>query len=91
MPAKRVMPKQAVIKPTGQVIPVKALTKTTNPTAVTAATPVQRSFMPVDLPYQKLQPTSKPMKLVNTPYTLTTNINLIEPAVDPGIQNYYGK
>jgi hypothetical protein len=88
---KKAMPKQAVIKPNGQVIPVTRLTQTTQPAAVKAANPIQRSFMPVDLPYQSKQPASKPLRLTATNYALPVNVNLIEPAVDAGMQDYYGK
>lgn len=88
---RRVMPKQAVIKPSGQVIPVSRLVRTTAPAAVTRATPIQRSFMPVDLPYNKVQRPSKPMKLVATNFKLPVNIDMIQPPVDAGMSNYYGK
>ena len=88
---KKVMPKQAIIKPSGQIIPVRTLTRITNPTLVKKATPIQRSFMPVDLPYQTIAPKTKPMLLPATNYKLTTSIDLVEPPVDAGISNYYGK
>jgi hypothetical protein len=52
---------------------------------------VARSFAKVDLPFQKVTPATKFVKLKNTPLNLPVNINMIEPAVDSGIQNYYGK
>jgi hypothetical protein len=52
---------------------------------------VARSFAKVDLPFQKVTPPTKFQKLKNTPLNLPVNINMIEPAVDSGIQNYYGK
>jgi hypothetical protein len=52
---------------------------------------VARSFAKVDLPFQKVTPATKFQKLKNTPLNLPVNINMIEPAVDSGIQNYYGK
>lgn len=52
---------------------------------------VARSFAKVDLPYQKVTPSTKFVKLKNTPLNLPVNINMIEPAVDSGSQNYYGK
>ena len=88
---KKPVRQAAVIKPSGQVVPVSKLIRTTNPAQVQAASPIQRSFMPVDLPYQKQQPASKPLKLTATNYKLSTNINLIEPPVDSGVANYYGK
>ena len=52
---------------------------------------VARSFAKVDLPFQKVTPATKFQKLKNTPLNLPVNINMIEPAVDSGSQNYYGK
>lgn len=52
---------------------------------------VDRSFLKVDLPYQKITPSTKFVKLKNTPLNLPININMIEPAIDSGSQNYYGK
>jgi hypothetical protein len=52
---------------------------------------VKRSFAKVDLPFQKVTSATKFQKLKNTPLNLPVNINMIEPAVDSGIQNYYGK
>jgi hypothetical protein len=52
---------------------------------------VARSFAKVDLPFQKVTPSTKFQKLKNTPLNLPVNINMIEPAVDSGSQNYYGK
>jgi hypothetical protein len=88
----------AIVKPSGQVIPVQnkavpvsSLTATTNPKTVMAVSPVQRSFMPVDLPYQTPTPKSQIVKLKNTPLSYAVNIDMIEPPVDSGTGNYYGK
>ena len=88
----------AIVKPSGQVIPVQnkaipvsTLTRTTNPRTVMSVSPVQRTFMPVDLPYQTPTPNSKLVRLVNTPYAYAVNTDMIEPAVDSGTSNYYGK
>ena len=56
-----------------------------------AVSPVQRSFMPVDLPYQTPTPKSQIVRLTNTPFAYAVNIDMIEPAVDAGTGNYYGK
>jgi hypothetical protein len=80
-----------VVKPSGQAIPVKTLEQTTNPAAVKSVSPIQRSFMPVDLPYQTPTPQPKPIRIKNTPYAYNINVNQIEPAVDAGVQDYYGK
>jgi hypothetical protein len=76
---------------TRQPIPVRALTNVTAPTAVKAATPIQRSYMPVDLPYQTVPPKTKRIKITATNFSLPTDIDLIEPSVDAGTTNYYGK
>lgn len=77
---------------TGKPIPVKALTKVTAPTVVKQATPVQRSYMPVDLPYKPVNKQRSAMKIPATNYALPTNVDLVEPPVDAGIGlDYYGK
>jgi hypothetical protein len=88
----------AIVKPSGQVLPVQnkaisvsRLENTRNPKTVMAASPVQRSFMPVDLPFQIPTSKSKFVRIVNTPFKYPVNIDMIEPAVDAGSGNYYGK
>ena len=76
---------------TRQPIPVRALTNVTAPKAVTAATPIQRSYMPVDLPYQTVPPKTKRIKIPATKFSLPTDIDLVQPSVDAGTTNYYGK
>ena len=76
---------------TGKPIPVRALTKVTAPTAVKAATPTQRSFMPVDLPYQSIDKKTKPMRIPATKFALPTSVDLVQPPVDAGTVDYYGK
>lgn len=76
---------------TGKPIPVRALTKVTAPTAVKAATPIQRSYMPVDLPYQSIDKKTKPMKIPATKFALPTSVDLVQPPVDAGTVDYYGK
>ena len=70
---------------------VKNLTRITNPATVKKATPIQRSFMPVDLPYKNFVPKTKRLKIPATNYSLSTSIDLIQPSVDGGTSNYYGK
>lgn len=88
----------AIVKPSGKVIrvqnkaiPVSTLTQTTNPNTVMNVSAVQRTFMPVDLPYQTPTPNSQIVRLTNTPYGYAVNVDMIEPAVDSGAGNYYGK
>jgi len=76
---------------TREPIPVRALTNVTAPIAVTKATPIQRSYMPVDLPYQTVPPKTNRIKIPATNFSLPTDIDLIEPQVDAGTTNYYGK
>lgn len=57
--------------------------------------PIQRSFLRTDLPYKPIsknnygQPKTKVIK--NTPLKFNIDIDQIQPAVDSGISNYYGK
>lgn len=74
-----------------KAIPVNQLTRVTNRNQVNIATPIQKSFMPVDLPYVNFAPKTQALKIPATNYSLPTNINLVEPAVDAGTANYYGK
>ena len=76
---------------TKKPIPVKALTKVTAPIVVKQATPVQRSYMPVDLPYQAPFIKNSSIKIPATKIKLTTDVDLIQPPVDAGTLNYYGK
>lgn len=76
---------------TGKPIPVRALTQVTAPTAVKAATPIQRSYMPVDLPYQTIDEKTKPMRIPATKFALPTSVDLVQPPVDAGTVDYYGK
>jgi hypothetical protein len=81
----------AVVKRSGKSIPLSTLTRTTNPNIVQKANPIQQSFMPIDLPFRKVTPLSKLVKIKYTPISYSVSTDLIEPSVDPGIQNYYGK
>jgi hypothetical protein len=65
------------------------------PAVVKNLNPTQRSFLKTDLPYQVIsknnfgQPTTQVIK--NTPFKFNINIDQIQPPVDGGISNYYGK
>ena len=74
-----------------KAIPVNQLTRVTNRNQVNIATPIQKSFMPVDLPFVNFAPKTQALKIPATNYSLPTNIDLVEPAVDAGTANYYGK
>lgn len=89
---KQKFPKaSAIVKNTCQIVPISKLTQTTEPAEVLAANPVQRSYMPVDLPYQTIKSKSPRVKLKNTPFSYSADIDMIEPPVDSGISDYYGK
>lgn len=62
------------------------------PALVNTLDPVQRSFLRTDLPYNRV-PTQKPRltRLKNTPFVLRSDIDAIQPPVDAGSGNYYGK
>lgn len=65
------------------------------PKIVSQLNPIQRSFLKTDLPYRVLssnnygQPSIQ--KIQNTPLKFSIDIDQIQPAVDSGISNYYGK
>lgn len=65
--------------------------RTANPAVVKQLNPIARSFMPVDLPYQPTTAKFSKMNINNTPYSLPVSVDMIVPAVDSGVQNYYGK
>jgi hypothetical protein len=76
--------------------PIKVFSTDGNMRNVTPATfkkmsDVQKSFARVDLPYQAVTPPTRVMRIKNSPVNLPININMIEPAVDAGVSNYYGK
>jgi hypothetical protein len=65
------------------------------PAVVKNLNPTQRSFLKTDLPYQVIsknnfgQPTTQIIK--NTPFKFNISVDQIQPPVDGGISNYYGK
>jgi hypothetical protein len=70
---------------------LQKLTKITNPSIVQNVSPIQRSFMPVDLPYETMTKKRYAMKIPATNFAMPTNIDLVQPPVDGGTSNYYGK
>jgi hypothetical protein len=52
---------------------------------------VQRSFLRTDLPYRPVAPKPKMAKLKNTPFRYPIEIDSIQPPVDAGMVNFYGK
>lgn len=61
------------------------------PQLVNTLNSTQRSFLRADLPYQPVTPKTKIVRIKNTPINLPQNINMIEPPVDGGVADYYGK
>jgi hypothetical protein len=66
-----------------------------SPAVVRNLNPTQRSFLKTDLPYQVIsknnfgQPTTQFIK--NTPFKFNISVDQIQPPIDGGISNYYGK
>jgi len=90
MPAASIV-RKAVPQKGGLFANIKKLIQTTNPSVVKAVSPVQRSFMPVDLPYETQSNKKSVMRIPATNFAMPTNIDLIQPPVDGGTSNYYGK
>ena len=95
---RQAMPAQ-VTRPINPTMPTKSsifsniskLVQTKNPSVVKSVNPVQRSFMPVDLPYETMSNKQTAMRIPATNFALATNIDLVQPPVDSGSSNYYGK
>jgi hypothetical protein len=85
------MVRKAVPQKGGLFANIKKLIQTTNPSVVKAVSPVQRSFMPVDLPYETMSKKQTALRIPATNFAMPTNIDLIQPPVDGGTSNYYGK
>ena len=85
------MVRQAMQQKGGFFSNIKKLVQTTNPSIVKAVSPIQRSFMPVDLPYETMSKKRFAMKIPATNFAMPTNIDLVQPPVDGGTSNYYGK
>jgi hypothetical protein len=68
---------------------------TPSPNVVRQLDPIQRSYLKTDLPYKVIsrnnfgQPRTQIIK--NTPLRFNIDIDQIEPSVDAGMLNYYGK
>jgi hypothetical protein len=85
------MVRQAMPQKGGFFSNIKKLVQVTNPSIVKAVSPIQRSFMPVDLPYETMSKKRYAMKIPATNFAMPTNIDLVQPPVDGGTSNYYGK
>lgn len=62
-----------------------------SPTLVKSLNDVQRSFLRTDLPYQPVAPKPKFSRIKNTPFRYPIEIDSIQPPVDAGMTNFYGK
>jgi hypothetical protein len=90
MPAAS-MVRKAVPQKGGFFANIKKLINIKNPSIVKSVTPIQRSFMPVDLPYETMSKKQTALRIPATNFAMPTNIDLIQPPVDGGTSNYYGK
>jgi len=61
------------------------------PTLAKSLTSVQRSFLKTDLPYRPMSPKPKFSRIKNTPFRYPIDIDSIQPGVDAGMINFYGK
>ena len=61
------------------------------PTLAKSLNDVQRSFLKTDLPYRPVAPKPKFVRMKNTPFKYPIDIDSIQPSVDAGVSNYYGK
>jgi len=86
---QRVLPSVKRLKPQNQIMVVRSQPVTAQTMSV--LNPTQRSFTKADLPYQRVVKSNPIVRLKNTPISYSTSINIIEPPVDGGISNYYGK
>jgi len=85
------MVRKAVPQKSGFFNTIKKLINIKNPSIVKSVSPIQRSFMPVDLPYETMSKKRYAMKIPATNFAMPTNIDLVQPPVDSGSSNYYGK
>ena len=90
VPAASMVPKSVPTK-SGFFSNISKLVQTKNPSVVKAVNPVQRSFMPVDLPYETMSNKQTAIRIPATNFAMATNIDLVQPPVDSGSSNYYGK
>ena len=90
VPAANIV-RKAVPQKSGFFANIKKLINIKNPSIVKSVTPIQRSFMPVDLPYETMSKKQTFLRIPATNFAMPTNIDLIQPPVDGGTSNYYGK
>jgi hypothetical protein len=86
---QRVLPSVTRLRPQNQIMVVRSQPVT--PQTMSVLNPIQRSFSKADLPYQRVVKSNPIVRLKNTPIRYSTSIDMIEPAVDAGTLNYYGK
>jgi hypothetical protein len=91
MPAPVTRPINPTMPRNSVITKISTLLKNTNPSIVQKATPIQRSYMPIDLPYQTVNQLNYGIKIPATNFALPTDIDLVQPSVDGGTFDYYGK
>jgi hypothetical protein len=91
MPAQVTRPINPTMPRNSVITKISTLLKNTNPSIVQKATPIQRSYMPIDLPYQTVNQLNYGIKIPATNFALPTDIDLVQPSVDGGTFDYYGK
>lgn len=84
--------RQTMLPSSGFFNSIKKLINIKNPSVVKSVSPIQRSYMPVDLPYETMSKKKYAIKIPATNFAMPTNIDLVQPPVDGGVGvNYYGK
>jgi hypothetical protein len=86
---QRVLPSVTRLAPQNQIMVVRSQPVT--PQTMAVLNPVQRSFTKADLPYRPVVKSNPIVRIKNTPISYSTSIDMIEPSVDAGASNYYGK
>lgn len=86
---QKVLPNIQTLSPQNQIKLVRS--KPVTPQNMATLTEVQRSFSKADLPYRPVVKSNPIVRVKNTPIAYSTSIDMIEPPVDSGTQNYYGK
>lgn len=89
MNTQTIMPSIQNLSPQNQITTIREVAIT--PQNMAQLNPIQQSFSKADLPYQPIIKKRPRIKLKNSPLTYSTSINMIEPSVDGGMSNYYGK
>jgi hypothetical protein len=86
---QKVLPNIQKLSPQNQIKVVRS--EPVTPQTMAVLNPVQRSFTKADLPYRPVVKSNPIVRIKNTPISYSTSIDMIEPPVDAGTTNYYGK